>query len=119
MAKLVVELPEENKRFIVRYPQRATVLLLLEQNAETVEEIVPTQFNPASIPPDTPSTRNAAHPSPAPESKAEVSEPLNDDTATRAATALIEEYDLNIAEIPADGGRVGKAHVDAFLETLT
>ena len=141
MAKLVVELPHEGKRFIVRYPRRETVMKLLEQNAEAVEEmpIVPVAMDKPRIPPEEiksgpTSSReaggNAANggeaienlspesldPSPAPDSS---STPLNDGTATRAATAMIEEYDLHIAEIPADGGRVNKAHVVAFLEALT
>ena len=54
MAKLVVELPHEGKRFIVRYPRRETVMKLLEQNAEAVEEmpIVPVAMDKPRIPPE-------------------------------------------------------------------
>ena len=43
MAKLVVELPEENTRFVIRYCNSEQIRKVLEQNAETIEEITPTQ----------------------------------------------------------------------------
>lgn len=93
MSKLIVEIPDENVRFIFRYSVSDQIRKTLIQNAQVIQTIDP---EPCDETEDTPA-------------------PLNDGTATRGALRLLEENNLEMAYVPADGGRVSADHVRAHI----
>lgn len=119
MSKLIVEIPDENVRFIFRYSVSDQIRKTLIQNAQVIQsihtglvardvsEVAETGLTEEIDP-------NLAEPEGCPVEQADAI-PLNDGTATRGALRLLEENNLEMAYVPADGGRVSADHVRAHI----